>query len=586
MLTTPRSEFPRPDFRRDRWMCLNGPWSFAFGDDGADRRKGGPFDREILVPFCYQCAASGIGDPAFHPVVWYQRSIFLTPEDLTPCVLLKFGAVDSLCQLYVNGAFAGSHEGGFTQFAFDIRPFLKAGENRITLRVEDDRSCEKPRGKQYWKDTPDRCWYTETTGIWRSVWLEFVGEAYLTNLRLLPDLDRREIRTECFLNAPFTGTLHIAIDFEGQRRWKGSFSLKNAASFRQAITLDPEDFVDEIHLWSPENPVLYDITLMLETETGICDCVASYFGMREICIRGNQIYLNRRPIYQRLILDQGYWPNTLMTPPSEDSILEDLQKTKAMGFNGVRKHQKAEDPLFYYYADRLGLLVWLEAPSAYAFSPNTMQRSMTQWAEMVQENWNHPSIITYVPLNESWGVRDMAGDKTHRSYAASLYHLTHALDPTRLISTNDGWEFPSETDIYGFHDYFSDSQAFSLRYANWPERFRTGMLNRPLQIGDAPLAEKPLLVTEFGGIAFLRDAQQSGAWGYNQGVESQEDYAVCLQEQVDTVLNIPGCCGYCYTQLTDVMQEVNGLLRPDRTEKLPLEQFCRIFSKVPCQFRR
>ncbi len=586
MLTNPRNEFPRPDFRRERWRSLNGPWFFAFGDDGIDRREDGPFDKEILVPFCYQCAASGIGDPAYHPVVWYQRSVFLTPEDLTPRVLLKFGAVDSTCQLYVNGVFVGAHEGGFTQFAFDIRPFLKAGENRITLRAEDDRTCEKPRGKQYWKDTPDRCWYTETTGIWRSVWLEFVGEAYLANLRLLPDLNRREIRTEVFLNAPFTGTLRIAIDFESRQCWEGQFSLQHAQSFSQAITLAPEDNVDEIHFWSPENPALYNITITLEHSAGVCDCVSSYFGMREIRIKGSQIYLNRRPLYQRLILDQGYWPDSLMTPPSEAAILEDLQKARDMGFNGLRKHQKAEDPLFYYHADRLGLLVWLEAPSAYAFSPSAMEKSMAQWAAMVQENWNHPSIITYVPLNESWGVRDMASDPAQRSYAASLYHLTHALDPSRLVSTNDGWEFPAETDLYGFHDYFSDAQAFSLRYANWPERFRLGMLNRPLQIGSAPLAEKPLLVTEFGGIAFRQDAQQAGAWGYNQGAESQEDYAARLQEQVEAVLSIPGCCGYCYTQLTDVMQEVNGLLRPDRTEKLPLEQLRSIFSNVPCRFQR
>ena len=581
-----RSEFPRPDFARSDWQSLNGAWDFAFGEEGsaADFCQGKNYTRKIWVPFCYQCPESGIGTAEYHETVWYSRSFRVTPEQKAGSILLKFGAVDYECRVWLNGAFIGSHQGGYTQFCFDIAQYAAVGENILCVMAKDDRSCDRPRGKQYWKDVPDRCWYTESTGIWKSVWLEFTGKTYIENFRCIPDLTLRGIRLDARMNRAFTGWMDVDIFWQGQPCRTVSFRLRNCRNLQEIITLPEADYVDEIHFWSPENPVLYTMTLSLRDEN-LCDRVDTCFGMREVSVKDDRIYLNRKPLYQRLILNQGYWPESLTTPPSEEAIIRDLTAIKAMGFNGVRMHQKNEDPLFYHHADRLGLVVWLELPSGYQFNPEEVHNTLSEWGEMVRENWNHPSIIAYVPFNESWGVRDITVSPMQQSLVSAAYYLTKALDPTRLVSSNDGWELSKDTDFYGVHSYFGNVEAFCHQFMDWEKRYRIGMVGRPLQIGDVPLARKPVLLTEFGGVAFTSDLS-GDAWGYNEGAASAEDYARLLREQVEAVLDTPHFCGYCYTQLTDVMQEVNGLLWPDRTPKLPKEQYRAIFGILPEDYRR
>ena len=586
MSTTCRSEFPRPDFKRTHWLSLNGTWQFSFSQSAleADLRCGRGFDQEIHVPFVYQCQKSGIFHTQHHDCVWYARCVTLQPSQLQGQVLLKFGAVDQKCWVYINGDLAGTHSGGYTQFALEIAPFLVPGENTIAVKVIDTRACHYPRGKQYWKEVPDRCWYTESTGIWKSVWLEFTGETYIQLLRCLPNLDTRSVLLDLSLNQPFTGSATISIFFQ-HHCCKRVTTLISGQSLHEILVLSPEDAVDEIHYWSPEHPNLYAITIELGNENGICDRVESYFGMRQIEVRESTIYLNHQPIYQRLILDQGFWPESLYTPPDEAAIIRDLELVKAMGFNGIRKHQKNEDPLFYYHADRMGLLVWLEMPSAYAFDTAEIDSMLHEWSEMIQENWNHPSIIAYVPLNESWGVRDISLNAAQQHLAACLYHVTKALDPTRLVSSNDGWEFPQETDFYGFHNYFHDIAAFSGQFADWAHRLQTGMLNRPLQIPGTTSQHRPVILSEFGGITVSSDLGSNGAWGYTSAVGA-EDYQAQLRAQLQAVVQLDYLSGYCYTQLTDVMQEVNGLLRADRSPKLSLEIYRTIFSEPPLQYRK
>ena len=583
-----RNEYPRPDFKRDSWLNLNGIWDFTFQSrDIPDTCyiQGSHYNKKILVPFCYQSKMSGIGTTKYYETVWYSRQFHITPKQKNKKILLHFAGVDYYCRLYINGKFVGEHEGGYDLFTFEISEYVFDGDNRIVLKVTDDRRVDHPRGKQYWEDIPDRCWYTESTGIWKPVWLEFTEEYYLETLRILPDINLCQIHLDTDISKKFKGYLRVKIFWKNELCQELSYRIISHTHVSEIITIPPQDFIDEIHYWSPEHPNLYSITLELMEDNYIYDKVESYFGMRQIEIKNEQIYLNHRPLYQRLILDQGYWPDTLLTAPDEKSIIRDLELIKEMGFNGLRMHQKIEEPLFYYHADRLGLFVWLELPSPYDFGTTEIHTVLNQWEAILKNNWNHPSIITYVPFNESWGLRNIAKDFMQQSFANCVYYLTKALDPTRIISTNDGWEFPCATDFYGFHDYFSSAKAFDAQYADWEKRFEIGMTNRPLKSDGTERKTLPVLLTEFGGIAFKNDLFSAGSWGYNESVATDNAFEETLTTQISSILKSSLLCGYCYTQLTDVMQEVNGLLHPDRTPKIAFEKYRKIFGRNPIYYQ-
>lgn len=574
-----RGEYPRPDFIRDNWTDLNGTWRFAFDDDGTGCDKGyhrgENLNLEIVVPFCYQSAKSGIGDTAYHETVWYSRAVSIEEQELWNTCLLHIGASDYETDIWVNGDHAGKHYGGYAQFTFDIRRYLKAGDNIIAIRVRDDLECDRPRGKQYWKEEPDRCWYTGVTGIWQNVWMELTKEVYLEQVKMIPDIDRRLLEMELYFNKSEDIELEISIYYEGRLK-KRIITEVSGSYVREGILLEEEDKVDEIHYWSPDHPNLYDVSICVKKNGVKQDEVSAYFGMRKIHISGGHIFLNNKLFYQRLILDQGYWEDTLLTPPSSDALRRDVELTKKMGFNGARKHQKCEDPRYYYWADVLGLAVWGELPSGYMFQKREIENLTREWGDFINQAYNHPSIITWVPLNESWGVRNILTDRRQQALAKGLYHLTKAYDGTRLVSTNDGWEQVEETDLLGLHDYAGSTEEIRKRYEDLEEFLKTGIPGRQALSEGNEYQGQPILLTEYGGIALKKTKEAE--WGYNEAAETPEEFADRLRALTEAVRSMGVFQGFCYTQLTDVMQEVNGLLTAEREPKIECEKLAEIFT--------
>lgn len=575
-----KANYPRPDFVRKNWMSLDGEWEFSlssqlkysFPDAYQDR----PLPEKITVPFCCTCKASGTGCTDYADEVYYARTFTVSEQALSGEVLLKFGAVDYCCDVWINNSHIGSHFGGHTQFEFPIAAFLHPGKNRIYLCAKDDRQCDRPRGKQYWKDAPDRCWYTNTTGIWKSVWIEFTSKEYITHVKLTPDTDHRCLKLEVFLNKSICGSLQADIFFQDTVKKTATFSFTNTHYVCESISIEEEDFIDEIHYWDCDSPNLYNLYLALSGK----DFVECYFGMRKIEAINGRVYLNNRPLFQRLILDQGYWKESLMTPPTKDALKKDIQLTKLMGFNGARKHQKLEDPLYYFWADVSGLLVWCEMPSPYQFNDCEIHSFLSEWQDLLREAYNHPSIITWVPFNESWGIRNVLTNRCQQSFIASVYYLTKAYDPTRLISTNDGWETPKETDLFCIHDYEGNADIIKERYQDIENFSRTGIPGRQALTHAASYHGQPFFLSEYGGISLLKDSS-GNSWGYNEAAKTPEEYIQRISALTSAICSLPDCCGYCYTQLTDVMQEVNGLLTADRDPKVPVDTLSAIFSLLP-----
>lgn len=576
----PRSELPRPDFAREDWVSLNGTWMFAFDDNkrGLDLNyhRGENYDREITVPFCFQSELSGINESEYHETVWYARNFLITDKEIKNTCLLKFGAVDYEANIWINGEYVGCHEGGHVQFSFDISRYLREGSNLLAVSARDDRSCDRARGKQSWSDDPDLYWYSNTTGIWQSVWLEFTGGCHLTNLHLIPDIDNRAVGLELFLSQPDKALLEVEISYAGSRK-KWFSTVIHDSYVRECITLGEEDYIDEIHYWSPEKPQLYDITVTLIKEGQVTDRVSSYFGMRKIHTADGDVYLNNKLLYQRLVLDQGYWKESMMTPPSDEAIRRDVELTLKMGFNGVRKHQKFEDPRFYYWADRLGLLVWGELPSGYLFNTNEIRNLEREWLDFVDQTYNHPSVITWVLFNESWGVRNIVADKRQQAFASGLYYMTKAFDGTRPVSSNDGWEQVENTDLFAIHDYVRDGDELRSRYRDFDKFCKTGVGRRRVLAEGQSYKGQPFILSEFGGVAFTGGVGKD--WGYNETAANREEFIGRIKSMVDAVWEQREMKGFCYTQLTDVMQEINGLLDEEHNPKVDIKELHSVFFR-------
>lgn len=574
----PRPEYPRPDFERSEWLNLNGEWEFEFDDGNIGEQegwyKGTGFSRKIVVPFCFQSQISGISSLEMHENLWYKR-IFELPVSLSgKRVLLNFGAVDYIAKVWVNGEMAGIHKGGHTSFKIDITRFVTAGTNIMVVKAEDKYECVQPRGKQYWRQKPDRCWYTPTSGIWQTVWLETAGDVYIDRIRMTPDIDAKNISIEVYLNkTPINIEQSIEVTYKGSVRQKITTKLTDRIS-RLTIDLKEEDYIDEIHYWSPENPNLYDIQFTITESGKISDKINSYFGMRKISIKDDMILLNNKLYYQKLVLDQGYWSQSLLTAPSDEAFAYDIEMTKKMGFNGVRKHQKIEDPRYYFWADKLGLIVWGEMPSAYDFNSEETVNLTNEMEEFINRDYNHPCIVTWVPLNESWGVRGIYVDKMQQDFARSMYYAIKALDSTRLISTNDGWE-QVESDICGIHDYEASGKNFTAKFTEKDRLLGGSSINSRMLYAEGMKYEgQPILVTEYGGIAF--ETEDKDSWGYNDAVNCEEEFLKRYSDVTGAIRNITYVRGYCYTQLTDVMQEVNGLMTADRKLKVDLDKLKKV----------
>jgi len=579
-----RTEYPRPQFMRKDWLCLNGEWDFCFDDNGVGEHEqwyrsesSAPFNRKINVPFAFQSKLSGIEDPSFHDIVWYRRSIAVPEQWSEKRIVLHFGAVDYLTKVWVNGQLAAVHEGGHTPFQADITPFLTAEDNIVILRAEDfSRDVSLPRGKQYWLEDSASIFYTRTTGIWQSVWLEPLDPVHVRKVMLTPDIDRNDIRIRTFVDgykASDSLKLQVTITFNGDLIAEEAYTI---TCDEQQRTIGLNDFTDhgQGRLWSPEHPNLYDITFRLVRGADVLDEVESYFGMRKVSIEAGKWCLNNRPYYQRLVLDQGYFPEGLLTAPSDDELKRDLQMAKELGFNGVRKHQKAEDPRFLYWCDKLGMLLWSEAANAYEYSEAYVRRFTQEWQEIIARDYNHPCIVTWVPLNESWGIPNVLNDKRQQQHGLAMYHLTKSLDETRPVVYNDGWEHMT-TDLLTIHDYESRQEVLEGRYASIESTVQAMPAGRRLFVGGAAYQNQPILVSEFGGIAYKKSDWEG--WGYS-GADSEEDFLRRLKAVFAPVLSSPVIQGYCYTQLTDVEQEINGLLTYDRQLKAPLEELRNIMT--------
>lgn len=585
LVNIPRPEHPRPDFMRDTFFNLNGTWQFAFDDKDEGvaagwMNPGYALPLQIIVPFAYQTKASGIGPTdAIHPVIWYRRSFTVPAEMAGKRVLLRFGAVDFACTVYVNGRQMGQHKGGYTPFAIDITTALKDGENDLCVRVQDDPDCTQPRGKQYWAEGLMGCWYTPVSGIWQTVYLEAVGEIGVKYVHITPDIDNHMFTAEIALDKRPTCPLdlELTVTFEGKLKRKVRVNCEDRIT-RVPVDLIVKADLDPIYIWQPGAPFLYDLKVRVLKDDTAVDMVDTYFGMRKVELKEGRIYLNNNPLYQRLILDQGYWPDSNITPPSDEAIKLDLQYTLDFGYNGARKHQKLEDPRYYYWADKMGVLVWGELPSPYDFTDDTVRNLAETMMDFIDRDFNHPSIITWVPLNESWGVRNIYTDKRQQSAGRMLYHMTKAADGTRLCSSNDGWEQVT-TDICGLHDYADEKDVMAAHFADRAEIEKHSCDWRAAYAqGEIPTGKEAFLVTEYGGIAFQNigiQGEMGGmqTWGYGNKMSDEESFFERFKGVTDAIREIPFCQGFCYTQLTDVMQEINGVLSPDRKPKIDVKRF-------------
>ncbi|CAI6332528.1 unnamed protein product [Periconia digitata] len=586
--------------------------------------------RDIEVPYVWQCSASGIEELGVHEVFWYERSFRDVRGDAErkegKRVVMRFGAVDYEASVYVNGQFVGAHRGGHVPFDIDVTDALRAEENRVTIRVFDSaHDLEEPRGKQYWHSQPESIFYTPSGGIWQSVWLEVVpaariGDASAGTVIQSTDIEGGKLKGSVKILGRQKGWKYsvevearlggVLVSSTGKIDAPGevdtvSFTTNTRLSSDQTAQLSKEvlekapldsssGWLDNVALWSPEHPTLYDLTIRLYDSKGAAiDSISTTAGMRSLSWTNSQFRLNNKPYFQALFLDQGYWPKTFMTPPTPTALAEDIQLAKAMGFNGCRKHQKVEDPIFHYEADRLGFLVWGEMANAYKFSDTYMSRFDAEWTEAVLRDRNHACVVAWTPVNESWAYTDLAGSAHQRDHIRALYYLTKSLDPTRPINDNCGWEHVL-TDLTTFHDY-SDADELSktcksLEGILAPKAGRGVFLPSipsafaPEDPGSSHKPGAPILCTEFGGVNVARVSKDEAGkeqrdWGYTTASDGA-DLLKRIEKMMVGIVESGLICGFVYTQLTDIEQETNGLYTPDREEKLDSREVKKIVEKV------
>ena len=588
-----RKDYPRPQLMRSAWQNLNGEWDFAFDEENRGVREnwqnGIPKQKKIQVPFSYETRASGIGDAAQHEVVWYQRSFSFAKKEGKRS-LLHFEGADFQTEVWVNGRAAGKHTGAYSRFSFDVTALLQEGENSLVVRCQDSMSVEIPRGKQRWMQENYACWYVQTTGIWKTVWMEEVSEIYLGEVKLTPEIARGELQIEAEIvdkgrvgQGEKSRELLLLSEafFDGEKIGSVETAIHLGRVSQHLSVLREDLFEWGLHLWTPESPALYDLKLTLMEQTSDekrpLDEVLSYFGMREIRIDHGNILLNNVPLYQRLILDQGYFEESGLTPPSVEALALDIDRVKEMGFNGVRKHMKVEDERFLYLADVKGLLVWSEMAAHYRFSDDAVQEYTKEWMEVLRQNYNHPSIITWTPFNESWGIPQVETERRQQHYTEAIYHLTKVFDPMRPVISNDGWEH-TVSDIITLHDYEEDGERFLNRYLTHKEEILRTQLyhcgHKSAMANGFSYEGQPVILSEYGGIAFA-DKQQ-GEWGYGNAVKSEEEFLCRLQKITAAIYQVPYIVGFCYTQVSDVEQEVNGLMRENRTYKVDPQKIRQI----------
>lgn len=581
---------PRPQLVRPGWRSLDGPWQFTHDDRDLGRAHGwvndpDAFDRVVLVPYPPESPASGIGDRGPHPVLWYRRTFEVDADDRAERLLLHFGAVDYRAEVWANGQLVGRHEGGHTPFSAELTYALVEGSEQVVVVRAEDRpeDLTQPRGKQYWGAEPEQIWYHRTSGIWQTVWLERVPYDHIEQIRWTTDLDRDRLSVAVRTNRPVPGSIAVRLTHHGEVVADDVISLTGTEATREiGLQLGPPSMVRASRwVWSPEYPNLLDAQVSLIIDGVVVDRVTSYVGLRSVRVADGRLILNGRPYYMRLVLSQGYWPETHLAPPDDHALRAEVQSIKALGFNGVRMHQKVEDPRFLYWCDRLGLLVWSEMPNAYAFSDRAVERFTREWIEVLRRDYNHPCVVLWLPFNESWGVPALAGSAAQQAYVRGIYHLTHALDGTRLVIGNDGWENVAN-DIYGVHDYTRSGGDLRERYGSLDAVERTIREVQPnyhsLSVKGTIRGDEPVVLTEFGGISFNPSAPKAVVFGYGTAPD-EAGFISRYGELLGAVLDCRGLAGFCYTQLCDVEQETNGLLTAHRSAKVDAEAIREITQR-------
>jgi beta-galactosidase/beta-glucuronidase len=588
---------PRPQLTRDRWSDLSGEWQFSYDDSdvGLDRcwyqhwdESYGVSERTITVPFPPESSASGIGDTGFHRVLWYRRT-FTAPQEPDERLMLHFAAVDYSAQVWVNGQLVAQHTGGHTPFSADITDALHdSGEQVLVVRaVDDPHDLEQPRGKQDWQETPHAIWYQRTSGIWKSVWLEPVPATRIEHLRWTPDVETATLRLDIRLNrvSQYPVRLRLVLTHDGVTVADSSVSVVRGRA-TVTVRLQQSDMTLERHrmLWSPETPNLFQAEIRLfdaGDESATVDVISSYAALRSIAASDNRILLNGRPYFLRLVLDQCYWTESHLAVPDPDAARREVELVRDLGFNGVRLHQKVADPSFLYWCDRLGLLVWAEMPATYEFTPRSVERITREWLEIQRRDYSHPCIIAWVPINESWGVPNVTSSPSQRSFVTALYHLTKAVDPTRLVVGNDGWE-QVVTDVITVHDYTARAEVLRKRYGS--AAALTDTLNdvqpgyHSVLLPGMNSDGYPVMVTEFGGISY--DVDEGPSWHGYSVARSSEELLDRYRSLVNALLDAPALSGFCYTQFTDTLQEKNGLVTADRKPKADLAALRAITRRV------
>jgi len=604
----PRPEYPRPQFvRKNNWINFNGEWDFAFDDTNKGLKErwyksenSKKFNRKIIVPFCFQSKLSGIEDNSFHEVIWYRREFEIPKQFKGKNVLLHFGAVDYRCLIYLNGEYVGSHEGGYIGFSLNITNYLE-DSNVLVVRVEDpSEDLEIPRGKQFWKTEIETIFYPRVSGIWQTVWLEFISpDYYINDLKITPNIDKSEVVFEVNMNGKGFPELSLIINifFNNQSIAQDTINLdfigkigrrKNKKIMKEKIELlskkmfydNPSRFKfkvkipdKQLFLWDINSPNLYDFSLEIQNEktSETYDEISSYFGMRKISLakgtKQKQVFLNDKCLYQKLFLVQGYWPDSLYTPPSDEAIKKDIQFIIDFGFNGLRTHQKSFDPRFLYWCDKMGVLVWGEIGNCYRFSVKSQLRLMNEFVEEIERDYNHPSIIAWIPLNEGWGVSGAEKDPKRSYYTSSLYFLIKSIDSTRLIIDDDGWWHTEHNDVCTRHFY----SATDLLPATLDEEINSHKTSVPrTYLKPYEYKGEPIIYSEIGGFGYDFNKNINKKWGYGGLIEDSEDLlerVLALLKEFD--VRKEWIQGFCYTELYDQFQEINGLLTFDREPKFP-----------------